>query len=396
MSPQQWGFDVIDTTPPVVGDVRPDDGSGGGDRTPVIAFTATDAGTGIDPSSVSVTLDGVDVTARGTFASDRFTYTPADPLSYGRHTVTARIADRSGNAAAQVSWSFQVRDETPPAVSDRQPAPGTTVVGPTAVGFSVADAGTGLDTSSLVVTVDGSDVTTWGSFTAGRFVYDPGTLGAGVHTVSVTVADSSGNVAGPVMWQFAVVDPARLDMQALSGPSRITAGDSVRLRFRATANGAALPGANVRISSRQAGHGAYGDGHVLVADAHGDVSWTVRPHVSTDYRAELVGDDTVAVERTVTVAQRVGLAARDTSVRRGATIHLTGSVSPRHAGATVRVELLTRHGWVTVASPRLRSASTFGATLLPRVAGRYAFRAVAAATATNAGAASRTVTVRVR
>jgi hypothetical protein len=52
--------------------------------------------------------------------------------------------------------------------------------------------------------VDGSDVAAWGTLTAGRFRYAPGNLGAGVHTIAVTVADLSGNPVGPVMWQFAV------------------------------------------------------------------------------------------------------------------------------------------------------------------------------------------------
>ena len=212
MSPQQWGFDVIDATPPVVGDVRPDDGSAGADRTPAISFAVSDAGTGLDPASISLTVDGRDVTAHGVLAGGRFAYVPADPLAYGITAVTARVTDRSGNAAAQVTWSFQVRDETPPAVSERRPAAGTTVVGSTPVGLRWRRRHR-VDERLAGVTVDGSDVTSWGSFTAGRFVYDPGNLGAGVHTVSVTVADSSGNVAGPVMWQFAVVDPARLDVR---------------------------------------------------------------------------------------------------------------------------------------------------------------------------------------
>src|SRR5262249_18299924 len=161
-----------------------------------------------------------------------------------------------------------------------------------------------------------------------RFVYDPGTLGAGVHTVSVTVADTSGNVAGPVMWQFAVVDPARLDVAAVSGPSRITAGGRGALPFPPAPGGAAPPPATPRVTSRPAGQGSFGDGHALVADGNGAVSWAVRPNVSTDYRVELVGDDSVSAQRTVTVAQRVGLAARDASVRRGTAIRLTGSVTP--------------------------------------------------------------------
>ena len=99
--------------------------------------------------------------------------------------------------------------------------------------------------------------------------------------------------------------------------------------------------------------------------------------------------------RTVVVGQRVTLSAARSRVHRGGTIHLSGSVQPAHAGAAVRVQLLTRRGWVTVSKPHLSARSRFKATLLPRVKGRYVFRVVAAATTGNATGTSRSVTVRV-
>ena len=395
MAPQQWGFDVVDTTPPVLGDVRPDDGSAGADRTPAISFAVSDAGTGLDPAAISLTVDGRDVTARGVLAGGRFGYVPSDPLGFGSHSVSARATDRSGNVSAPLTWSFQVRDETPPVIAQRSPLPGSTVVGATPIGFAVSDQGTGVDDDTLRVTVDGSDVTSWGSFASGRFVYAPGNLGAGVHTVAVTVADTSGNVAGPVMWQFAVADPARVALSALSVPSRITAGGSARLRYRATANGSPLVGTSLRLESRPAGQDGFSDAGVRVTDAGGDVTWTVHPRTTTEYRVAIVETGAETDARTVVVGQRVTLSAARSRVHRGGTIHLSGSVQPAHAGAAVRVQLLTRRGWVTVSKPHLSARSRFTATLLPRVKGRYVFRVVAAATTGNATGTSRSVTVRV-
>jgi hypothetical protein len=393
MAPQQWGFDVVDATAPVLSDVRPDDGSSGSDRTPALSVAIGDAGTGVEASSISVTLDGSDVSARGSFSGGRFTYVPSDPLGYGAHTVTAQASDRSGNRSAVLSWSFQVRDEVPPTVGNRLPRAGSTIVGPAAVTFDVTDTGTGVDDASLRVTVDGSDVTSWGSFNAGHFVYDPGTLGAGVHTVAVTVADTSGNIAGPVMWQFAVVDPAKLDVVAVSGATHIVAGQSTTLRYKATANGAPLPATTLRLTSRSAGEAAFGNARVLVTDATGQVAWTVRPTTTTDYQVELVDSGTVTVVRTLVVAQRVSLAAAQTRVHRGTTIRLSGRVLPGRGGAAVRVQLFTRRGWVTVSHPRLSTRGRYSATLLPRVAGRYLFRVLAAADASNAAGTSHSVTV---
>ena len=395
MPPQQWGFDVIDATPPVLGDVRPDDASAGADRSPVISFAVSDAGTGVDPTSISLTVDGRDVTARGVLTGGRFAYVPSDPLGYGSHSVSARAGDRSGNVSAPLTWSFQVRDETPPVIAQRTPLPGSTVVGAAPIGFAVSDEGTGVDDDTLRVTVDGSDVTSWGSFASGRFVYAPGNLGAGVHTVAVTVADTSGNVAGPVMWQFAVANPARVAVSALSVPSRITAGGSARLRYRATANGSPLVATSLRLESRSAGQAGFSDAGVRVTGADGEASWTVHPAVTTEYRVVIVESEADSDVRTVVVGQRVSLSAARSRVRRGDTIHLSGSVQPAHAGAPVRVQLLTRRGWVTVSKPHLSARSRFAATLLPRVKGRYVFRVVAAATTGNATGTSRSVTVRV-
>ena len=395
MSPESWSFDVIDATPPVLSDVRPDDNSAGGDRTPGISVAVTDAGTGPDAATLSLTVDGVDVTSHAAFSGGRLTYVPAAPLAYGRHTVTAGAADRAGNHAQPLTWSFEVRDETAPLIANRTPRPGATVVGPTAVTFDVTDAGTGVDEDSLDVTVDGSPVAAWSTFTNGHFVYDPGNLGAGVHTVAVTVADTSGNVTGPVMWQFAVSDPARVDVVAAGGAARIVAGQSTTLRYRATSNGAPLAGATLRLTSRPGSAASFANPRTVVTDAAGEASFAVSPQFTTDYRLELVDSGTISVARTVVVAQRVGLAAAQTTQRRGTTIHLSGRVTPAHGGSTLRVQLFTRRGWTTVARPVLRSGGRYSATLLPRVAGRYVFRVLAPATQDNASGTSRSVTVRV-
>jgi hypothetical protein len=205
MPPATWSFTISDVTPPAVFDLRPDPSSSGSDRTPVVAFSVSDVdGSGIDSRSLAVTLDGVDVSADGELVNGRFTLTPAAPLAYSSHTVTARVSDLAGNTSDVRTWSFAVRDETPPTVSGREPAPGITVPGATAIAFDVADTGVGVDAASLHVLVDGADVMQWGTYSNGHFSYSPGNLGAGAHRVSVTVADKAGNTAGPVTWEFAV------------------------------------------------------------------------------------------------------------------------------------------------------------------------------------------------
>jgi hypothetical protein len=116
---------------------------------------------------------------------------------------------------------------------------------------------------------------------------------------------------------------------------------------------------------------------------------------TTTYRVELAADAAMAVEHTIAVRQRVSLSASRLRVRPGSSIRLSGRVIPAQAGMMVRIQLLTRRGWVTVATPRLSAGSAFAKTLLPRVRGRYVFRVTAPATAQNVAGVSRSITVRV-
>jgi hypothetical protein len=397
MPAAQWSFVVVDRTPPVLADVRPDPGSSSSDRTPSISVAVSDLdGSGVDPASLVMTLDGVDVSAAAHLVDARFSYVPASPLGYGLHSVSVTMSDVAGNASQPLVWSFSVRDEAPPVVSGRQPSPGVTVAGATTIGFDMADAGVGVDDSTLQVLVDGSDVASWGTLAGGHFRYSPGNLGPGVHTISVTVADRAGNVAGPVVWQFLVADPATLGLAFRTGPAAIVYGGRATLVFAATSNGTPLAGARVLVSTRPAGQATFGPARTITASATGLVSWPIAPARSTVYRAALADDEGVAAARTVVVRQRVTLAAGASSVRRASTLRLSGRVAPAHAGGRVSVQLLTRRGWVTVARPLLGARSGFSTVVIPPVAGRYLFRTVASPTPFNAAGTSRTVGVLVR
>ena len=92
-----WTFQVVDATPPALADAAPSDGWSGELRSPEISFGLTDAGTGVDPTSLHVVLDGTDVTAAGEFADGRFSLVPTAPLAFGSHRVRVTAADRSRN-----------------------------------------------------------------------------------------------------------------------------------------------------------------------------------------------------------------------------------------------------------------------------------------------------------
>lgn len=71
-------------------------------------------GSGIDPSSLSMLIDGVegDISTQATEKGYQFTYTPRNELSEGNHSLTASIQDNDGNQASLSS--VYIVDTVPP------------------------------------------------------------------------------------------------------------------------------------------------------------------------------------------------------------------------------------------------------------------------------------------
>ena len=396
MAPQQWGFDVIDATPPVLGDVRPDDGSAGADRTPVISFAVSDPGTGLDPAAISLTVDGRDVTARGG-AGGRPLRLPARGTARLWQPQRLRACHRPIRErvpAAHLVVPGARRD----AARDRPAQPAAGIDG----GGGDADRVCGQRRRHRRRRRHAAgDRRRLRRHVLGQLRLRPLRLRAGEPRRGRAHGrrDRRRHVrqrgrprsCGSSPW------PTRRGWRCRRCRSRRASRPAARrgLRYRATANGNPLVGTGLRLESRPAGQAGFSDAGVRVTDAGGDASWAVHPRVTTEYRVVVVESEAESDVRTVVVGQRVSLSAARSRVHRGGTIHLSGSVQPAHAGAAVRVQLLTRRGWVTVSRPHLSARSRFAATLLPRVSGRYVFRVVVAATAGNATGTSRSVTVRV-
>lgn len=113
---------VRETIPPILTLVSPEAGYVT-TNTPAVTWTAQDSagGSGIDPDSAMVKLDGkavpaeqvsVTVGAGGTYT---ITYTPGAALAEGPHTVQAGISDNDGNTATMEA--NYIVDTVPPALS---------------------------------------------------------------------------------------------------------------------------------------------------------------------------------------------------------------------------------------------------------------------------------------
>ncbi|MEA2554119.1 MAG: hypothetical protein QOJ65_2295 [Fimbriimonadaceae bacterium] len=98
----------VDVTAPLVRAMTPDDQTTVLVSRPTISAVFDDTvGSGIDPSSVRLTLDGRDVTPDATVTANFISYTPAVGLDARRHDVKLTGLDMAGNRVTK-TWSFRV------------------------------------------------------------------------------------------------------------------------------------------------------------------------------------------------------------------------------------------------------------------------------------------------
>ncbi|MCG2591538.1 hypothetical protein LZ009_01920 [Ramlibacter sp. XY19] len=217
-----------DEQPPRITDVTPGDGVRVSERGRVHLFARLgDEGSGVDPASVRLRLDGRDVTGAAQVTADEVRW--RDDLREGRHTAEIEVRDRSGNATRK-AWSFEVvraeppvvvpvppvvrpvppvppvaRDASPPRIFAETPAEGIRVFENARVHLAVRfdDEGSGVDPATVRLRLDGRDVTSIAQVSAEevRFRED---LRMGRHTAEIEVRDRAGN-ASRKSWTFEVV-----------------------------------------------------------------------------------------------------------------------------------------------------------------------------------------------
>ncbi|MFC1937725.1 CARDB domain-containing protein [Chloroflexota bacterium] len=103
---------TVDSTLPVIDNPQPPDGSAVSDSTPVISADLADADSGINTSSVTMSVDGTYVTEDAIITSGRVWYTPLEPLSYAEYSVSVYAEDNRGNSNS-LAWSFTVSEAKP-------------------------------------------------------------------------------------------------------------------------------------------------------------------------------------------------------------------------------------------------------------------------------------------
>ena len=186
---------VKEKVAPVITITYPTAGSYITNSKPAIKFKITDADSGVNPSTIGITIDsgskvtGDTITKTAVTGGYECTYTPSTALSDGSHTVKIDASDYDGNAATQKSVTFKV-DTVPPTLSVTSPVDNF-VTNSSALTVK----GTTNDATSSPVkvtiklnngTAESVTVGTDGSFSKAL------TLTAGVNTITVVATDSAG------------------------------------------------------------------------------------------------------------------------------------------------------------------------------------------------------------
>lgn len=177
---------------------------------PVFVLTAQDeaGGSGVDPASVEVLLDGETLAHTASEAAGVYTITaPASGLSDGPHNLTVSVSDNDGNLA-QLSAAYIV-DTVPPELWLELPDSHAVV---DAASVRIVGRARDLTAPPVTVTVAGEAV----ALTAGRFdVTVP--LAVGGNTIQVKAVDAAGLEAAREVYRIRLItDRTEADVEALA------------------------------------------------------------------------------------------------------------------------------------------------------------------------------------
>lgn len=197
---------LLDQTAPSLGIVRPA-ALVSGEASPAIELHYSDAESGVDPASLRVEVDGTALA--GCAAGPAVATCTPSPLSRGRHSLTARIADVRGNFA-QASLDFAVIFPltvafVTPQEDSVSPTPVVRVTGTVSAG-------------ATAVMVNGVAAT----LAAGTFAVDSLGLHDGANTLVAVARDVQGNVGTAAIRVFADTVPPQISITSPAGGAQVT------------------------------------------------------------------------------------------------------------------------------------------------------------------------------
>jgi large repetitive protein len=175
------------------------------DALPQIKANFSDAVSGINQSGLVVELDGQNITAQVSTSATDLSYTAAQALPEGSHTLRISVASTSGKVNNQ---TVNFNTATPPVITVQTPKDTFLPSGATPViAASYSDLGSGIDTSQVKLFLSGTDVSAQSQISANVISYAvPQALPDATHQVKLTVADKAGNTTTSE-WQFGTAQP---------------------------------------------------------------------------------------------------------------------------------------------------------------------------------------------
>lgn len=181
---------VTEKVAPVIAITSPTSGSLIANNKPTFKWTITDDDSGVDPSTISITIDNSKITSgiTKTAITNGYSceYVPATALADNSHTIKFDASDYDGNAAVQKSITITI-DTVAPELDITSPAEGSitnvaecTVSGVTNDATS-SPASLTVNDKSVTINSDGSFSTTI-------------TLSEGTNTITIVATDDAGKM----------------------------------------------------------------------------------------------------------------------------------------------------------------------------------------------------------
>lgn len=181
---------VKEKNPPAINILNPTDGATITSATPTIRWTVTDDDSGVDPSTIKLTIDGgtpitgASITKTSTTGGYTCSYEVTTALSNGTHTFVVEASDYDGNTATSIAATFTV-DTVSPTLVITSPADGLkTNVNKVTVAGTTNDA----TSTNVTITVNGVSVPVDSD---GSFSYEL-TLENGENTITIIATDGAG------------------------------------------------------------------------------------------------------------------------------------------------------------------------------------------------------------
>lgn len=184
---------VVEKVAPTITPTSPTTGSTITNNKPTITWEVKDDDSGVNTASIGITIDsgskitGDAIQKQAITGGYKCTYTPAEALADGNHTIKFDAADNDGNVAAQKSIKIKV-DTVPPTLTVNSPTEGMVTNNSTLVVSGVTNDAT---SSPVTLKVNNQPVEVqengqWSTTIA---------LSEGENTITIVATDSAGKTS---------------------------------------------------------------------------------------------------------------------------------------------------------------------------------------------------------